>query len=488
MPDTAAADDALPRSHRERTLRTLRHLIVGVYFLDVAVLTVSLVAAWQFRVHVEFWPAVVPAPVHLTSALGPWILLVWLVTIGAQGGYSLRQFASGADEFRSIVMASVITAGVLGLFCYLFQVELPRRFVFLVFLIGTPLLLLERYAVRKVVHALRTRGRLCRRVIAVGSPAGIGEVVDVLEREKYVGYDVVGVCLPAGVGGREQLDLPVLGTTEEIREVCDRTGSDTVLVARGGYSSAQEMRRIAWSLENTAVDMIVVPSLTDVAGPRISMRPVAGLPLLHVEPPQSGRAGGLAKRVFDVAFAGLLIALLSPLLLVIAALVRREDKGPVLFRQPRVGRGGEVFPVLKFRSMVPEAENMRAELAEANESDGPLFKMREDPRVTRIGRLLRKYSLDELPQLFNVLRGQMSLVGPRPPLPSEVDRYGRDVHRRLAVRPGMTGLWQVSGRSELSWNEAVRLDLYYVDNWSLMTDLVIIAKTVRAVLGSSGAY
>ncbi len=489
LQETTAPNDQASRSRREQTLLRLRRLMFVVYALDVAVLSVVLVAAWQLRVHLDLWMKDVAPAVYLATALGPWIVLTWLVAIAAQGGYSLRQFGAGADEFRSVTTASIITAGALGMFCYLFQVPLPRGFVFLVFLLGTPLLLLERYAVRKAVHALRVRGRLCRRVIAVGGPAGIREVVDVLEREKYVGYDVVGACLPAdGSADGAELTVPVLGTPDEIRDVCDRTGSDTVLIARGGYASAEEMRRVAWSLENTDIDMVVVPSLTDIAGPRISMRPVAGLPLLHVEPPQSGRAGGLPKRTFDIVVSSAILLLLSPVLLVIAVLVKAHDGGPVVFRQPRIGRGGEAFPMLKFRSMVVDAEDRRDELEDLNESEGPLFKIRDDPRVTRLGRFMRRYSIDEIPQLLNVLRGQMSLVGPRPPLPSEVDRYGRDVHRRLAVRPGMTGLWQVSGRSELSWNEAVRLDLYYVDNWSLMTDLVIMAKTVRAVLRSSGAY
>lgn len=282
--------------------------------------------------------------------------------------------------------------------------------------------------------------------------------------------------------------MPHLGVVEDTRRLCDEVGADTVLVARGGYSSSADLRRIAWDLEGSDIDLVVVPSLTDVAGPRIHMRPVAGLPLLHVEGPQTDEAGGLGKRLFDLVGAVVGITLISPLLLVLAILVKLEDGGPVLFRQQRVGRGGEVFGMMKFRSMVPDAEKKLAEIRHLNESDGVLFKVKDDPRITRIGRFIRRYSLDELPQLFNVVKGEMSLVGPRPPLPAEVRAYEQDVHRRLLVRPGMTGLWQVSGRSSLTWNETVRLDLYYVDNWSMLTDLVIIAKTVKAVVGKHGAY
>jgi exopolysaccharide biosynthesis polyprenyl glycosylphosphotransferase len=315
------------------------------------------------------------------------------------------------------------------------------------------------------------------------------EVYDSLRRAQYVGYQIVGACVPDGLAVEpERFPVPVLGSVAETRRLCNEYGADTVLVARGGYGTSHELRRIAWDLEGSSIELVVVPSLTDVAGPRIHMRPVAGLPLLHLEEPQAGEAGGLSKRLFDVVLAGLALVLLSPVLLVVAALVKLHDGGPVLFRQPRIGREGETFQMLKFRSMVVDAEARLAALRDQNEFDSVLFKMKEDPRITPLGRVLRRYSIDELPQLVNVLRGEMSLVGPRPPLSSEVDRYADDVHRRLLVRPGLTGLWQVSGRSGLSWDESVRLDLYYVDNWSMTSDLVIIAKTVRAVVGSSGAY
>jgi len=406
-----------------------------------------------------------------------------------QGGYNVRHFGSGPDEFRIIALASVITAGLVGLTCYLLQFELSRGFVLLAFLVGTVALLAERYAVRLQAHKARRKGHLVHRVLAVGGPSGISEVVDALRRDSYIGYQVVGACLPEGIAVEpERFPVPLAGKVADIRRLCDELGADTVLVARGGFDSALELRRIAWDLEGSSIDLVVVPSLTDVAGPRIHMRPVAGLPLLHVEPPQAGRAGGLPKRLFDLVFASAALMVLCPLLLVVALVVKLQDGGPVFFRQARIGRGGRSFGMIKVRSMVMDAEERLAEVTELNESDGVLFKMREDPRITRAGRFLRRYSVDELPQLVNVIRGDMSLVGPRPPLPAEVNKYAIDVHRRLLVRPGLTGLWQVSGRSGLSWDESVRLDLYYVDNWSMMSDLVIVAKTVKAVLGKSGAY
>ena len=484
-----ATDELTHVADRERTLRGIQAVLSLVVVVDLAVLMATVFAAWELRIAFDVWSRSVDPAASLASSAGPWIVLAWLVILGAQGAYSMRQFGAGAEEFRAVLMASVITAGTVGMFCYLVQLPLSRGFVLLTFLIGTPALLVERYAVRKVVHRLRIRGRLVRRVVAVGGPAGVAEVVSVLDRERYVGYRVVGACVPSDMTvAPGMLGVPVMGGISDIRQVCDQVGADTVLVARGGYTSSSELRRIAWALEGGSIELIVVPSLTDIAGPRISMRPVAGLPLLHVEQPQAGEAGGVSKRIFDVVTALLVLVLLSPLMLVVAAVVKLYDGGPVFFRQPRVGRDGTTFGMLKFRSMVVDAEQRLAELQDRNESDGVLFKIKVDPRVTPFGRYLRRFSIDEIPQLFNVLTGQMSLVGPRPPLSSEVDRYGEDVHRRLKVRPGMTGLWQVSGRSELSWTESVRLDLYYVDNWSMMSDLVIMAKTVRAVLRSSGAY
>jgi exopolysaccharide biosynthesis polyprenyl glycosylphosphotransferase len=304
-----------------------------------------------------------------------------------------------------------------------------------------------------------------------------------------VGYEVVGACIPAGIAvERERFAVPILGRVKDTRSVCDEAGADTVIVARGGYGSAKKLRRIAWELEGSDIDLVVVPSLTDVAGPRLQLRPVAGLPLLHVEQPRAREAAGIAKRLFDVVGASLALVLFAPIMLVVAALIRIQDKGPVFFRQPRIGRDGTSFECFKFRSMFENADRMEQEMRESVGHNGALWKMERDPRITRIGAFIRRYSIDELPQLLNVIRGEMSLVGPRPQQAWEVDTYTDWDRKRLRVRPGMTGLWQVSGRSQLSFDEAIRLDLYYVDNWSMTADLVIIAKTVGAVVGRTGAY
>jgi exopolysaccharide biosynthesis polyprenyl glycosylphosphotransferase len=282
--------------------------------------------------------------------------------------------------------------------------------------------------------------------------------------------------------------VPVLGTLDSLPRILSDAEADSVAVTASSSMTGDALRRLGWELEGTGVDLVVAPALTDVAGPRISIRPVAGLPLLHVEEPEIAGFWPLLRTTTYWVLALLLVIVLSPVLVGIAVWITLDSRGPVLFRQTRAGTGGRPFTVYKFRTMVVDAEARLEELRALNESDGLLFKMRRDPRVTRSGRFLRKYSLDELPQLLNVLRGNMALVGPRPPLPSEVEAYGADVRRRLMVRPGITGLWQVSGRSDLTWEESVRLDLYYVENWSPALDISILWKTLFAVLRGGGAY
>jgi exopolysaccharide biosynthesis polyprenyl glycosylphosphotransferase len=420
------------------------------------------------------------------------LMVVWIAVLAARGGYSPRTFGSGADEYKLVVSSSVLTAGIVAIVCYLARVELSRGFLAAAFPLGMVLLLLGRFAARKVLHALRKHDRLLHRVLLVGMPAGVGELLEVIRREPKMGYAVVGACLPrlSKDPGDEVANqgLPILGYLDDVRAAVERSGADTVVVSALPGRSSRLLRRLSWSLEGSGVDLVVVPSLTDVAGPRIHVRPVAGLPLLHVEEPEFTGARRIVKSIFDLVAAVALAVLAAPLFVLIAIAIKLDDRGPVFLRQTRVGVHGKEFLCFKFRSMCVDAEQRLLALRAANQHDGVMFKIRDDPRITRVGRVIRKLSIDELPQLFNVLRGEMSLVGPRPPLPSEVAQYGEDVRRRLLVRPGITGLWQVSGRSNLSWDDSVRLDLYYVENWSLSSDLVILAKTVGAVLSRDGAY
>ncbi len=414
--------------------------------------------------------------------------LLWLAALALSGAYDTRFIGVGSDEFRRILNAGVCLTAAVALASYAAKMDVARGYVVIALPTVTCLDLLARYRLRKNLHRRRARGSCMRRVVVVGHADVISDLITELRRETHHGLSVVAACVagrarPASIGG-----VPVAGKLTDVADVVWRYSADTVAVLACPEMIGTRLRDLAWDLEKTGTDLCVAPALIDVAGPRTTIRPVAGLPLLHVDHPDLSGLRWLIKSVFDRTVAlGALVALL-PLLAVIAFMIRLTDPGPALFRQTRVGKNGRLFTVYKFRTMVADAEDRKAELIALNESDGLLFKIRRDPRVTRVGGWLRRYSLDELPQFINVLIGDMSLVGPRPALPDETSAYAPDVRRRLAVKPGITGLWQVSGRSDLPWDETVRLDVRYVEKWSLVLDLQIIWKTWSAVMHGEGAY
>ncbi|MEU5787523.1 sugar transferase [Micromonospora purpureochromogenes] len=456
--------------------------------LDTAVLSLAVLVGYAARFGDR-----VPVGSEIPYVLvAPGLVVAWLLSLRMLRCYDDRVLGYGADEYRRVSAASLRLAGGIAIVGYVADADVSRGFLGISFAVGTVALEVNRFAARKRLHRARYRGAgWSRRVLVVGDTAHVLELVHTLRREPYAGYQVVGACIPDALLApvpQRLSDVPVVGSLRGVPEAAAAIGADTVAVTASGELTAARLRRLGWQLEGTGVDLVVAPALTDVAGPRIHTRPVAGLPLIHVEAPEFRGARKLVKEFVDRAAAALAVLLLLPLGAAVALAIRLDSRGPVVFRQTRVGRGGREFGVLKFRTMVVNADALLDELAVRNETDGLMFKMRDDPRVTRVGRLLRKWSLDELPQLVNVLLGQMSLVGPRPPLPSEVARYDGDVARRLLVKPGMTGLWQVSGRSDLSWEDGIRLDLYYVENWSLAADLTILWKTFGAVLRGRGAY
>jgi exopolysaccharide biosynthesis polyprenyl glycosylphosphotransferase len=420
------------------------------------------------------------------------LILVWLLSLRMFRCYDDRVLGYGADEYRRVSSASVRLAVGIAIVGYLSNAGVARGFLGISFVAGTGGLVVARWVARKTLHRARLRGAgWSHRVLVVGDAQHVHELVHQLRREPYAGYQVVGACIPDALVApvpQRLGDVPVVGSFRTIPEAAAAIAADTVAVTGSGELTAPRLRRLGWQLEGTGVDLVLAPALTDVAGPRIHTRPVAGLPLIHVEAPEFRGGRKVFKGFVDRAIALLALIVAAPLLATIAIAIRLDSRGPIFFRQIRVGQGGQEFGVYKFRSMVTDADAMLAKLSPKNETNGLMFKMRVDPRVTRVGRFLRKWSLDELPQLINVLVGDMSLVGPRPPLPSEVARYSGDVRRRLLVKPGMTGLWQVSGRSDLSWEDGIRLDLYYVENWSLAADLAILWKTVGAVMKGRGAY
>jgi exopolysaccharide biosynthesis polyprenyl glycosylphosphotransferase len=413
----------------------------------------------------------------------------WLILLWANGTYDRRYLGLGSEEFKRIVRTSVTVVAGVSLLAFATKTQLSRGTVATVSLAALCFLLFDRVIARQVLHVARRRtGHGAHRMVLVGTLPEALEVYTAVTRSPAAGLIPVAIHITDGYAAARGIETPVpVYAARDVLALVREVGADTIAVCGSASAEPGELRRLAWQLEGTGVDLVVAPQLTDIAGPRVHIRPIEGLPLLHVEEPTLSGPGWLAKNLLDRVVAALLLLVLSPILLIIAIGIRLSDPGPVFFRQPRVGHEGRTFRVWKFRTMYVDAEERKRTLEELNESDGMLFKMKNDPRVFSFGSKLRGSSLDELPQLINVLKGEMSLVGPRP-LPADDGDYLGDVRRRLLVRPGITGLWQVSGRSDLSWDEAVRLDLYYVDNWSLTYDLGILWRTIFVVLKRKGAY
>ena len=419
------------------------------------------------------------------STLSALLVMAWMIVLSVYDTRSGRVVGYDTDEYRAIVRGALGLFGVTAIISYLLQADVSRGYILISFPLGVIALIVERWLWRRWLRAQREKGQMVSRVLLVGDAAANRRIHAELSRSPEAGLSVVGVvsATPTRDKVLRGTDIPILGEIDDLRPALEQSKADTVLVSSESGLAADRVRELSWELEAGQQHLIMAPNLTDIGGPRIHMRPVSGLPLMHVEMPKYTGPQVVLKRAFDIAGSALLILALSPLLLAIAILVRLSGRGPVLYGQDRVGLNGATFKMLKFRSMVADADAQLAQLlAEQGRSDRPLFKVENDPRITPIGRVLRKYSLDELPQLFNVLLGSMSLVGPRPQREGEVALYDGAAERRLIVKPGMSGLWQVSGRSSLSWEDAIRLDLYYVENWSLTGDLNILFRTFKAVL------
>jgi exopolysaccharide biosynthesis polyprenyl glycosylphosphotransferase len=416
---------------------------------------------------------------------------VFVVAVASSRAYETRFVGGGSEEYRRVFDGAVRLGALVAIAAVGLKLTPARGYLIISFPLAIVLVLGGRYAARRVLEQLRDRGRCLDRVIAVGRERSVAELIRTVHADRRSGFLVVGVCLDT-LNPRDENQVegvPVFGRTTQVLAAVSATNADTVAITSFSDLDTQAVRRLGWQLEGTDVSMLVAPRITDVAGPRIHIRPVGGLPLLHVEQPELIGVRRLLKAALDRSVACAALVLLSPFLVAVGVAVRMTSRGPAIFRQERVGTRGRTFMLWKFRTMSQGAEAALATLADDNvHADGPLFKIHEDPRITPLGRLLRRWSIDELPQLVQVLTGRMSLVGPRPPLPREVVRYENAVHRRLLVKPGLTGLWQISGRSDLSWDDSVRLDLQYVENWSLALDLSILFRTAAAVIGSRGAY
>jgi exopolysaccharide biosynthesis polyprenyl glycosylphosphotransferase len=433
----------------------------------------------------SMWPAGATPTVSWIVAIA--VPFLWVAVIALAGGYQRRFLGIGTQEFNRVAIGCLTTIAVVGTLSWATNTQIARGYVIVALPLAGVLTLAGRYLLRKRVHRQRERGRFVHRTLLVGPAQGIDDLHRHLERRRYHGYDVVGACL-IGPEPDAPTEVPVLGTFDEIAYVVRCTGADTVAVVPNSQLSGAEVRRLSWQLAPSGASVVVAPAVVDVVGPRMAVRPVEGLPLLHLEQPVFTGLKRAVKQVYDPIVAGVALVVLFPVFVAVALAIRIDSHGPVFFRQVRVGEMGRQFRIWKFRTMVADAEQRKAELTHLNEGAGPLFKLRRDPRITVVGRVLRKTSLDELPQLFNVVAGQMSIVGPRPHLPSEVAQFGSDFQRRLLVKPGLTGLWQVSGRSDLSFEESVNVDLRYVENWSLGLDIFIVWKTLRVMVLGEGAY
>ena len=485
----------------------------AVTYGDIAV-TTALVARIPraTRVHLRRWSlavAVCDAVAALLAATGvvvarlglsadtryglPLVAAVvpaWIVVVALAGGYDKRHLAAGFEYYRRAITAGVWVLAAAAFTSFVLHADISRALVLGSVPAATVVTITGRYTVRKALHQWLRRNHATHRVLAIGTPADVQQLVTHMSRASYAGFRVVGALTPSDPLG-SPLPLDVAWAGADVLDAIAKARllrADTIAVVATHLLAPGQLRRLSWELEGTDIDLVLAPAITDVAGPRISSHPVAGLPLLCVEKPHFSGPRRVVKGSLDRALAAFALVALSPLLAAVALSVKLTSRGPVLFGQDRVGLNGTTFRLVKFRSMRAGAQDELALLRERNEHDGPLFKLRRDPRLTPIGAFLRRWSLDELPQLWNVLTGDMSLVGPRPPLPAEVEHYEAHVRRRLLVKPGMTGLWQVSGRAELSWEESVRLDLHYVDNWSVGLDLVLLWKTLACVLRGQGAY
>lgn len=436
-------------------------------------------------------------PLHVTYLeFSIFISVALMAGLSINNSRSERVIGSGAEEYRRVWIATGSVFGGVAIVSMLFKLEVGRVYLMIAFPAAVFLLFLFRWAARRTVVRLRRKhGSFVTRMLAVGNASAVRDLAQSLARDPGCGYELVGACIPDARGARTLKipgvgSVPIFGDESTVAEAVTTTKSHAVAVNTTEQLDGRRIRDLSWDLEKLDVDLLVAPGVVDVAGPRLEMRPVAGLPLIHMEKPQYHGAKRFEKRVFDVVFSASVLLIGLPFLILIAVAIKLTSKGPIFYYRECVGLNRKTFGMIKFRTMVEGADALGHELAQLDLVASPRdpFKFVDDPRVTPVGRILRKYSLDELPQFINVLKREMSVVGPRPEIRSQLEAHDDYAMRRLLVRPGITGLWQVSGRSDLSTEDSLRLDLFYVENWSMIADLLIALKTLKAVFVHSGAY
>lgn len=446
---------------------------------DIVVVLLAILLGLAVSSRESAWAIDPLLAVYGTPAL---IGVIWFSMLGLRGSYDERIVGLGTEEIRRVLTATIWTFAVVAGTSYLIRADISRAYAFVSLPAGAAAISASRFAWRSWLYRARARGKFMLTTLVIGSPDASSLLAAKLTQDSYTGYKVARLLeLPLEEPSQIQPWLDVVD-----RVIAD-TGAQAIAVVASDTTSDEVVRQLAWRLEGRTIDLLIAPAMLDVAGPRLSVRPASGLPLLHLDEVALSKPQRFAKRTLDVLGSSLLIVLLSPVLLGCALAVRVTSPGPVIFKQRRIGRSGVSFMMLKFRTMVVHAEAMKDELRAKHDLDDPMFKLVDDPRITSVGRFLRRWSLDELPQLFNVLGGSMSLVGPRPHPLDDVNRYEAAAFRRLALKPGMTGLWQVEGRSDLDWADALQLDLHYVERWSWASDVVLLLRTFRAVAYARGA-
>ena len=471
-------------SHRDRPhLRRdpLRVYATRALLLDLLAITVAGITGFILR-----WA--IPYSVELNDptyvSLVIIVIVAWFFTMVLRGAYDTRILGVGSEEFKRVVSATGVVFGAVAIVAFALKLDLSRGFVLITFAVGLTLLLTVRWALRAWLRHERRYGHFLHRTVVIGADPARSDIVDLLDRDPVAGFAVVDVIDEPGPNINDQ------GLDAWLDEVMTRISledADTVAVAGSPTLGQQVVQRLAWRLEGPRVDLLVAPTVGDVAGPRVTMRVAADLPLLHLDEPHLTGPKRAIKRTLDIVGGFLLLLLFLPFMIVAAIGTKLTSKGPILYMQERVGRGGQIIRIAKFRTMYVGSDKLRDEVI-GTPDDAILDRYREDPRITPFGRFLRRWSIDEMPQVFAVIAGSMSLVGPRPVLVDEMPLLGDADHRRHLTKPGLTGLWQVSGRKEVDWDERMRLDLDYVEHWSPALDLVIVAKTVKVVLVGKGAY
>ncbi|MFT4305508.1 MAG: sugar transferase [Microbacterium sp.] len=469
---------------RRRPARWPQRYANRLFFGDLLVISFTLICfrmlslpdaigsvSWDGPLRISYWAVLIVVGV------------IWLIALDAAGTRDQHTVGHGIVEYQRIVRASLAAwASVLAIAFFL-QMDLARSLFLIALPFGVVLLMLSRWTWRQWLRRQQRHRSFVHRAVVIGEQGKIAHVTHMIDRSEGTGLHLVGAITAGGERNLSISGLPVVGAYGDAADAVAASDADTVIIAGADDLDPMTMRRLSWEMADRDVDWVVAPALTDIAGSRIHARPVAGLPLVHVSFPKMEGANRFFKRAFDLAGSLILIVLLSPVMAAVAVAVKVDSHGPLLYTQERIGRRGKPFRMIKFRSMRADADDQLAGLLDVQgTATRPLFKVIDDPRVTRVGRFMRRHSLDELPQLFNVVRGELSLVGPRPQRAEEVALYDDAAHRRLLVKPGMSGLWQVSGRSKLDWEDALRLDLYYVENWSFTQDIIILLRTVRAVV------